>query len=405
MRIMEKTDSTDYIRVGINFYRLVFKPLLSGDKILTYIKWNYNTLKLDRVIVDDIKYYHDFIVYPEHINYKQEIGGFYNKYSELESIPLPNGSCSKILGFLSHIFGDQLQIGLDYLKIIYEYPTQILPILCLVSEKRNTGKTTLLNFLKLIYGANMAINTNDDFRSQFNSSWLHCVIVGVDEVLLDKKEDSERIKNLSTARTYKIESKGIDKSEVEFFGKFILCSNNTKNFIKIDKNETRYWVREIPVLEFDNKDMLAELKKEVPYFLQFLLDRDFAHPRQTRMWFTPDQLRTKALERVMFYNSSSLELEFYQILNHIMEIENVTEINFSRHDVLNWLISFNIKNRSLQNIKILLQGSMKLKPKVNTSTYVQYSLGANGEVVKSSGKARFYTITETDIQIFDDFDD
>jgi len=40
--------------------------------------------------------------------------------------------------------------------------------------------------------------------------------------LLDKEEDAERIKNLATARRIKTETKGKDKVEQEFFGKFIL---------------------------------------------------------------------------------------------------------------------------------------------------------------------------------------
>ena len=43
-----------------------------------------------------------------------------------------------------------------------------LPNLLLVSSERNTGKTTFLNLLKLIFGENVTFNTNEDFRSQFN---------------------------------------------------------------------------------------------------------------------------------------------------------------------------------------------------------------------------------------------
>lgn len=40
---------------------------------------------------------------------------------------------------------------LDYLQLLYLYPIQKLPILLLVSEERNTGKSTFLNFLKAIF--------------------------------------------------------------------------------------------------------------------------------------------------------------------------------------------------------------------------------------------------------------
>ena len=56
----------------------------------------------------------------------------------------------------------------------------------------------------------MTINNNEDFRSRFNSDWASKLIIAVDEVLLDKREDSERLKNLSTAKSYKTEAKGKD---------------------------------------------------------------------------------------------------------------------------------------------------------------------------------------------------
>ena len=41
----------------------------------------------------------------------------------------------------------------------------------MVSEERNTGKSTFLNFLKLLFEANVTFNTNENFRSQFNDDW------------------------------------------------------------------------------------------------------------------------------------------------------------------------------------------------------------------------------------------
>ncbi|MCF0064421.1 DUF5906 domain-containing protein [Dyadobacter chenwenxiniae] len=128
----------------------------------------------------------------------------------------PSGRRFTIFHFLKHIFGEQIEMGYDYFKILLERPTQILPILCLVSEERGTGKTTFLHFVKSIFGENMTINSNEDFRSNFNIEWAQKLVIGVDETFLDRKEDSERIKNLSTACFYKVEAKGVDRQETEF---------------------------------------------------------------------------------------------------------------------------------------------------------------------------------------------
>ena len=50
--------------------------------------------------------------------------------------------------------------------------------------------------------------------------------------------------------------------EEEFFGKFILCSNNETTFVKIDKQEIRYWVRKVPSLKDTNDKLLEDLKTE-----------------------------------------------------------------------------------------------------------------------------------------------
>ena len=108
------------------------------------------------------------------------------------------GGFPNIKKLVSHIFGEQYELGMDYLQLLYLRPVQKLPILLLVSEERNTGKTTFLNFLKALFQDNVTFNTNEDFRSQFNSDWAGKLLIVVDEVLLSRREDSERLKNLST---------------------------------------------------------------------------------------------------------------------------------------------------------------------------------------------------------------
>ena len=183
------------------------------------VPWSIECIKQDhgKSFLSSIPKYDGFCFVPGHLDYHQVIENFYNRYHPFPHEPQP-GYPKLILVFLNHVFGEQLDLGLDYLKILLLYPTQILPILCLVSTDRNTGKTTFLNFLKAIFGDNMTINSNEDFRSNFNAEWAHKLIIGVDETFLDKKEDSERLKSLSTSRYYKIEAKGYDRQEIEFFG-------------------------------------------------------------------------------------------------------------------------------------------------------------------------------------------
>ena len=277
----------EYLRIGTAYFKIVSKPNIDEEFKEVIIPWNRPTIVDDhgKDYLKNIDKYEGFIVKPSHVDYEPVFHKFYNKYLPLShnlEIIYKEGSTPYTFKFLKHIFNDQLEIGLDYLSIIWNRPTQILPILCLVSEERNTGKTTFLNWLKLIFEDNMTMNKNEDFRSQFNSDWSQKIIVAIDEVLLDKREDSERIKNLSTSQTFKTEAKGIDKLETPFFGKFILCSNNENNFILIDEKEIRYWVRKIPTLENLDADLDIKMKEEIPQFIAFLNERKINSPKKNQ---------------------------------------------------------------------------------------------------------------------------
>lgn len=100
----------------------------------------------------------------------------------------------------------------------------------------------------------LLFNTNEDFRSQFNVDWAGKLLIVVDEVLLNRREDSEQLKNLSTTLSYKVEAKGKDRDEISFFAKFVLCSNNELLPVIIDVGEPRYckhFTSDIQYLLFD----------------------------------------------------------------------------------------------------------------------------------------------------------
>ncbi len=106
---------------------------------------------------------------PEHVGYRSVVGKFLNLYESIDHLP-QEGDLSHI-NLWYGIFGEQYELGMDYLQLLYLQPIQKLPILLLVSEERNTGKSTFLNFLKALFQNNVTFNTNEDFRSQFNSDW------------------------------------------------------------------------------------------------------------------------------------------------------------------------------------------------------------------------------------------
>jgi hypothetical protein len=387
-----------YLRIGTDYYKVCNVPLLSGDSVKTLRKWSKGEIITDKGkdFLKSIKKYDGFVTIPDHQNYKQEINSFYNEYEKIEH-QLTEGEFPKTEEFLKHIFGEQYELGIDYLTILWTKPTQILPILCLVSDSRNTGKTSFLNWLKLMFQGNMTINKNEDFRSRFNSDWASKLIISIDEVLLDRREDSERIKNLSTANTYKTESKGKDKIETNFFGKFILCSNNEENFIQIDEKEIRYWVIKVNSFGKEDVDMLKKLHTEIPQFLYFLNTRKIETERQTRMWFTKQQIYTPALEKVVKGNKTYLSQEIKEILTDDFITFEVDVLKYTATDLLDKLMKGSIRTTRFK-VSNSLKVDYGLEP-INGS-YQRYflSLNLNQKTIVDSEtkKGRYFEFVKND---------
>ncbi len=400
----KKEEYQKYFRIGVSYFKEIEKPTLSGDKISSRVHWNEKTIIRDygKSFLDKIPKLDGFCCIPSHLKYSKIIDKCFNTYHELPYKPKEN-SVKTSLEFVKHIFGDQFELGLDYLKILYEYPTQILPILSLVSKERGTGKSTFIKWLKAMFDKNMTYIKGDSFSSQFNSDWADKLIIAIDEVFFDKKEITERLKYLSTTNSDKIEAKGKDKVEIEFFGKFILCSNNEETFILIDSNEIRFWVRKIKPFEKEDTEFLPKLIKEIPAFLYYLKERKFSTPKLTRMWFTPEQIRTKALIKLMWLNNNKLERDMVQLFYEIFDTISADEIKTTPREVVNSLGKIKRKSVELNEVRKVLKNKWELKPSENSNSYTGYEYTSYGEFIEIERKGRFFTINrDFIIKIFDD---
>ena len=389
---MKEQEEEKYQRVGTTLYKIVKRPLMSGDFIEERRAWNYETLRQDHTkdYISQIEKYDGFTSVPDHITYKKCIGKFLNQYKPIDYLPT-EGDYQKIIEFLTHIFEEKIEMGLDYLQLLYLRPLARLPVLLLLSKERNTGKTTFLNFLKAIFGNNMTFNTNEDFRSQFNSDWTNKLIIAIDEAILDRKEDSERIKNLSTAMSFKAEAKGKDRNEIEFFAKFILNSNNENRPVIIEQGETRYWVRKISPLMKENNRILNELKEEIPHFLYFLQHREYSTKCESRMWFRHDLLVTDALRKIIQFNRGNVEIEMLNLISEIMQIKKLDTYSFCVNDILDMLARLTIKTEPTQ-IRRILQENWGLVPE-NATRYTAYIFGGSSDILEIKKTARIYLIS------------
>jgi hypothetical protein len=344
--------AADYFRVGDQYFEYINIPNRYSELTRTFHARQKATIRDDNGpdIFRHISKYKSFCNTPDHLNYQRIISNCFNTYHPFMHTP-ESGDCPGTLNFLKHIFGsekiqlttgesvERWQLGLDYLTLLYKKPQMMLPILCLVSKERQTGKTTFAKWLKILFTENMAIVGNADFENAFNAHWITKLLVCVDETKIDKDHVVEKIKSLSTATFTMLNSKGRDQIEVEIFLKFILLSNNEDNFINISKDEIRFWVIKVPVIENRIMDLEADIMDEIPAFLHLLNTRKMVTKYEERHWFKTDYLRTETLTKIQDnsaptlwkiikskletffdnYDISTLEIPFTDFKNEILK--------------------------------------------------------------------------------------
>lgn len=339
-------EAKNYFRVGDQYYEKLVVPNKYGDLDKQFHPRQKQTIVDDytKEFVKHIPKYKSFCNVPSHSNYQEIIHNCYNMYHPFEHTAA-EGECPYTLKFLQHIFGSgtvrvqhkekgtievsELDLGLDYVQLLYQQPQQTLPILCLVSKENNTGKTTLGKWLRLIFTQNVAIVGNQDLSNDFNGHWAGKLVVVCDETKIDKLVVVEKIKSLSTADKMFMNKKGRDQQEIEFFAKFILNSNNEENFIYASDEDQRYWIRKVPVIQELFVGMLDEMREEIPAFLHMLDQRKLKTEKMHRGWFYPELIKTDALRKVIQFSKSTAEKELRENIRNMFFDHGVPEITMT----------------------------------------------------------------------------
>ena len=318
---METNPANSYVRVGIKYFKIIKSTDIYGTLRETLLLWNKETLIDDygKDVLKTIRRLDSFTNQPDNINYKRIINNQWNTYepSPYRMIRKNEYNTPKVtLEFMKHIFGDKLDVGLRYLKVIWEDPKQKLPILALVSKERQTGKTTFINYLDLLFGGNMVILDPSALQSTFNSSYVTKNVIAIEETEFQSKRISEKLKALSTMSKVNVNTKNLPEYDIPFYGKIILASNNEDRFALVREDEIRYFVLRVGHIEKLNINILDDMKKEAPHFLRYLHD-EVQVEYKTRMVFTPEEIKTEALEKVQKESMSNISKDITVILDDI----------------------------------------------------------------------------------------
>lgn len=361
-------DADKFMRIGPDWVKEIVRINKYGEEERELRRWSIAEIKRDYQkfpdFTEQIMKYDDYCNEPNWTSqYKRVHKNCYNLCEPLMWSAQP-GSVRNTIKFLKHIFqgiadvqlnsdgtvanescviGDPFTVALDYLSILLTNPKHMLPVPILVSQENGTGKSTFLKWLQLLFGANMCILGNEQFKMKFNSHYISKFIIAVDEGFLevDKKSEKERLKQLVTADSAYLESKGMDVRKINYYGKLIICSNDADRVMKIDEGESRWFVVKVPIIpkiklrgiDLKNRgyntfrgeqivddivyevpdvdpDLETKLKEEMPALIHFLRDRKIHHPRVNRLWFDPEWFITEQFKLIVETTKNRIDRVF-----------------------------------------------------------------------------------------------
>ena len=312
-------DAEKYMRIGPDWVKVIQKPNKFGKMEEEVVTWKISEIQRDYKkfpdFLEQIRKYDDFCNEPNwNGQYQHEINGCYNLCRPL-NWKSEEGPITNTIKFLKHIFqgegsitlddkgwhetenfvtGDPFTVAMDWLTILIRHPKQMLPVPILVSPENNTGKSTFLKWLQILFESNMVILGNEQFKMKFNGHYITKFIIAIDEGFLevDKKSEKERLKQLVTADAVYLENKGQNVRKINYYGKLIICSNDADRVMKIDDGESRWFVVRVPVLKEKDPDLETKLREEMPALLHFIYNRPIHHPRVDRLWFKAEWFLT-----------------------------------------------------------------------------------------------------------------
>ena len=382
-----------YIRVGTDYFKVVFKPDRYQILRKNLKAWKKETITLDHGsgILTSIPIFDDFCISPNNRNYQPVVNGYYNLYAQFSHKPHPDSVtpdqiCAS-LTLMRHIFGDQLDIGLQYMKILYELPHQALPVLALVSNERETGKTTYINWINMIFGDNYVMIDPGELGREFNSQYANKNIISIDETVIDKTATVEKLKSLATAKTISVNQKHVANYMLPFFAKIIICTNKERDFMRIDDEEIRFWVRKIESIKKKDAQIEDKLSSEIPFFLRYLLDSvPMPELTQSRMVFSAGQISNQYLDQVKEESRSTLYKEMqFAFTDLFNEHPSYTEFQCTATDIKKKFFASEHNITSSYIFKVL-RDEYKITPSDN-SRYRPFNAEMPGTVM-----GRYFTL-------------
>jgi hypothetical protein len=207
--------------------------------------------------------------------------------------------------------------------------------------------------------------------------------------MIEKSHAVEKLKSLATAKSISVAQKFVSEYSIPFYGKLILCTNKETDFMRIDEDEVRFWIRKLNHIDNLNTMIEKDIFKEIPKFLKYLSSLPEIDFSKSRMVFTKEEIITDNLINVKEESKSGLFKELCERFEDYFNDKEVNSLEATPTDIKDkWFR--NDSKVSASYIKKVLKNEFKLIPSDNKYYYSILSETSN----KKMGRAYFIERSE-----------
>jgi hypothetical protein len=191
--------------------------------------------------------------------------------------------------FTKQIFGNQYELGLDYLTLLCFYPEQQLPALVIVEDKGSHCSNffrwleSLTNFkFKEVRVQDLANQVTYESHNMFYFINLNfCDIADIKKIELMIEDQRPLIDPVSRNRIY--------------FQLGLIAGNNIDVFKYLN---TFFWIRKIDDRMINSIVVSECLHSEIHDFRRFLQNRTLVSKKENRLWFADELIQSKKMPNI-----------------------------------------------------------------------------------------------------------
>lgn len=283
---------------------------------------------------------------------------------------LISNSDENLFNYLLHYIAKIVQVGRSEQSLV-------------LKGKKGTGKSTFSSIVKLIvenYKDQYSKTLNDisTLMNKFNALDAKCIITTIEEVVTDAgcyHSVQNKLKDLITAESIRLERKGIDALMVPNQNNIIILTNNL-NPVEITDDNRRYLIIYVPDHKINQANYFINLKKEVSENIEYI-----------RGFFYQFQYENN-LNRIRPVTQAELDLR---------ELNKPAIVQFIQEEIDKYVVGpCNNRSRKFNVVYECYEMFTKnLQKKPLSIKYFSLYLKENGFVIERKGKSRYTFIYKT----------